>query len=82
MAAMNDANTRDLLIDYMVRLADAICGEEDTPYDGGDLMRHSMKRIVEYFEENPISGGDDSGDNEEDNGDDSGDDSGDGGEPK
>ncbi len=46
---------RDSLFEYAKKLADAIAGEEETAYTGSeDLLRHSLGRITEHFEETPL----------------------------
>lgn len=51
MAEFKDANTRDSVNDYLERIANALAGEEETPYTGPkDRLRHSLERIAEHFE--------------------------------
>ena len=58
MSAMNDANTKDLVIDHIVTIADALCGTESPAYGGGDMLRHALGRIADYLEDNPVATGD------------------------
>jgi len=46
-AAFNESHSRDLLIKYVADIADALCGEENPPYAGGDVLRHSLGRIAD-----------------------------------
>ena len=51
MSGFKDANVRDGAIEYIVRIANAICGEEETPYTGPqDKFRRSLERLAEHFE--------------------------------
>ena len=53
MGAMRDANVKDVLTSHIVAIANALCGE-DTGSANGDILRHNLGRIADYFEENPI----------------------------
>lgn len=57
MAEFKDANTRDSVSNYFVRIADAICGKEETPYTGPqDRYRHALERLALYYEAQAESG--------------------------
>ena len=56
MGAMKDANVRDVLVEHLVAIANALCGEDESTTQDGDLMRHSLGRIAKYLSDNPSAG--------------------------
>lgn len=54
MGAMNDANTRDLVIEYLEQIANGIAGEDTGAATNKDRMRRSLERIAGHFEETPF----------------------------
>jgi len=51
MAEFKDANTRDSISDLVERIANAVCGAEQTAYTGpSDRYRHALDRIASHLE--------------------------------
>ena len=51
MSEFKSANTTDVLIEYLERIANALCGESEDPIQG-DRLRDALRRIAEHYESN------------------------------
>ena len=53
MSEYKDANTNDVLVEYIEMIADALCGE-NTEGSNGDRLRSALGRIAKRMEKDPI----------------------------
>ena len=51
-----NGNTKDVLVDHIVAISEALAGDEYT-YTGNDLLRFHLGRIAAYFENNTVATG-------------------------
>ena len=49
MGAFESANINDTAIKSMSTIADSVCGKEPEAYKGGDILRHSLKRLADHM---------------------------------